>query len=97
MGRPVIASRIGGLSDVILDGENGFLTPPGNAHELAQAIQRVLDDTTLRTRLEQGALQRAQDFRASAVIPRIESVYRRLIQSTAGIQTINEQHYEAPG
>lgn len=97
MGRPVIASRIGGLSDVIFDGQNGFLVPPGNAQELKQAMQRLVDDTTLRKQMEKGALQRAQDFRAGAVIPRIESVYRRLVQSATGIQTINEQHYETPG
>lgn len=97
MGRPVIASRIGGLSDVIIDGENGFLVTPGDARKLTQAIQRLLDDTNLRAQMGQGALRRAQDFRASAVIPRIESVYRRLIQSATGIQTINEQHYETPG
>ena len=97
MGRPVIASRIGGLSDVIIDGENGFLVPPGNVQELKQSIQRLLDDTSLRTQMEQGALRRAQDFRASAVVPRIESVYRRLIQSASGIQKINEHQFETPG
>ena len=97
MGRPVIASRIGGLSDVIIDGENGFLVAPGNADELKHAMERLLGERTLRTQMEKGALQRAQDFHASAVIPRIESVYRRLVQRAAGIQTINEHQYETPG
>ena len=94
MGRPVIASRIGGLSDVIIDGENGFLVPPGDAVALKQAMERLLEDTELRARMGQGALRRAQDFRASAVVPRIESIYRALSQSTAEVQGINEQHYE---
>jgi glycosyltransferase involved in cell wall biosynthesis len=96
MGKPVIASRIGGLQDVIIDGENGFLVPPGNAIALQQSIQRLLDDTKLRERLEKGALQRAQHFHAKTVVPQIEAVYRTLIQSTAGMQEINEQHYEVP-
>lgn len=92
MGRPVIASRIGGLSDVIIDGENGFLIPPRDAVALGQAIQRLLDDKELRGRMEQGALRRAKDFRASAVVPRIEAVYRTLSRPAAGIQEINKQH-----
>jgi glycosyltransferase involved in cell wall biosynthesis len=94
MGRPVIASRIGGLSDVIIDGENGFLVPPGDAVALKQAMERLLDDAELRARMGQGALRRAQDFRASAVVPRIESIYRALSQSTAEVQGVNEKHYE---
>jgi glycosyltransferase involved in cell wall biosynthesis len=93
MGRPVIASRIGGLSDVIIDGENGFLVPPGDAAALKQAIQRLLDDSELRGRMERGALRRAQDYRASAVVPRIEAVYRKLAKSATGIHGIDEQHY----
>ena len=94
MGKPVIASRIGGLQDVIIDGENGFLVPPGNAIALQQSMQRLLDDTKLRARMEIGALQRSQQFHASTVVPQIEAVYRTLIQSTAGMQGINEQQYE---
>ena len=96
MGKPVIASRIGGLPDIIIDGENGFLVPPGNAIALQQSMQRLLDDTKLRARLEEGALQRSKHFHAQTVVPQVEAVYRTLIQSTAGMQGINEQQYEMP-
>lgn len=81
MGRPVIASRIGGLIDIINDGENGFLVPPGDPLTLAQAIKCLLDDETLRERMGRNAKRRAQDFRASVVVPSIEAVYRRLIRT----------------
>ncbi len=90
MGRPVIASRIAGLADIINDGENGFLVPPGDAETLSKSIQRLLDDPALRQRMGQGALRRAQDFRASVVVPHIEAVYEELLQTTAGLQSVNE-------
>ena len=96
MGRTVIASRIGGLSDVVIDGVNGFLIPPGDVEALKQAIQRLLNDGKLRTQMERGALQRAQDFHASAVVPRIEAVYRKLSRPAAEFQAINEGYYETP-
>jgi glycosyltransferase involved in cell wall biosynthesis len=79
MGRPVITSRIAGPAEIVVHGENGLLVPPGDAAALKQVIQRLLDDSELRERMGQGALRRAQDFRASAVVPRIEAVYRKLI------------------
>lgn len=91
MGRPVIASRIAGLADIIHDGENGFLVPPGDADALSKSMQRLVNDPALRERMGQGALRRVQDFRASAVVPRIEAVYKELLQASAGIQGVNEQ------
>lgn len=94
MGRPVIGSRIGGLIDILIDGKTGFLVPPGDSASLAQAMKRLIDEQSLRERLGQGALQRAQNFRASIIVPRIETVYRKLTRLTTGIQEINEPHYD---
>jgi len=82
-GRPVIASRIGGLADVVVDGETGFLVPPGDAEALRQAIERLLADAALRERMGQAAARWAAEFRAGAVVPRIEQVYRQLLQDGA--------------
>ncbi len=51
MQRPVVASRLGQIADVIIDGENGLLIEPGDAGELAQAIERLAADENLRARL----------------------------------------------
>lgn len=83
-GRPVIASRIGGLPDVVVDGETGFLVPPGDQQALQQAIGRLLAEPELRERMGKAAAQRADSFRASTVVPRIEGVYRQLLQ--AGVE-----------
>lgn len=83
-GRPVIASRIGGLADVVVDGETGYLVPPGDAGALRRAIERLLEDPQLRARMGQQAARRAAEFRAGAVVPRIEQLYRRLLAGEAG-------------
>jgi glycosyltransferase involved in cell wall biosynthesis len=83
-GRPVIASRIGGLPDVVVDGETGFIVPPGDADALRKAIKRLVDDSHLRARMGEAAKRRAGEFRASAVVPRIEAVYRRVLHDGAG-------------
>src|SRR5947209_2394841 len=44
MGRPIIASRIGGLTDIIVNGQTGLLVPPGDPQALGEAIQSLLDD-----------------------------------------------------
>ena len=43
-GCPVVATQVGGLAEVIRDGESGYLVPPGDPIALAEAIGRILDD-----------------------------------------------------
>jgi len=58
-GRPVVASRAGGLPDIVADGVNGLLVPPGDANALADAIVRVLSDAELQQKLAAGARKSA--------------------------------------
>ena len=81
MGKPIIASRIGGLSDIVIDGETGFLVPPENPQELRKAIQRLLDDPVQRERMGHMAKQRVVAFQAKSVVPRIEQVYQEIVAS----------------
>lgn len=55
-GTPVVSTAVGGLREVVRDGESGLLTPPGDAEQLAQGIRQLLTNPELRRRLgEQGA------------------------------------------
>lgn len=81
MGRPIVASRIGGLPDIVADGETGFLVPPGDSITLREAIQRLLDDPSLRERMGAMAKQRVVEFQARTVVPRIEQVYQEVLDS----------------
>ena len=57
--RPVVASATGGIPDVVTDGVNGLLVPPGDAAALADALERVLTDKSLVATLTDGARQTA--------------------------------------
>jgi glycosyltransferase involved in cell wall biosynthesis len=82
--RPVVASARGGLLDQVVDGETGFLVPPGDAGALASAMARLLADERLRARLGTAARERFErEFSASVVISRIESIYARLLAPEA--------------
>jgi glycosyltransferase involved in cell wall biosynthesis len=50
-GVPLVATRVGGLSSLVHDGENGLLVPPGDADALASAVIRVLRNPVLRGEL----------------------------------------------
>jgi glycosyltransferase involved in cell wall biosynthesis len=60
-GRPVVASAVGGLLDAVEDGVTGLLVPPGDTHALRAAIERLLADPDLRSRLGEAARARAQE------------------------------------
>ena len=57
MGKPVVATRATGTVDYVRDGENGLLVEPGDAPELAQAVNRLLEDAALADRLAQAAVE----------------------------------------
>jgi glycosyltransferase involved in cell wall biosynthesis len=77
-GVPVVASRIGGLPDLVDDEVTGLLVPPGDSEALAASLGRVIRDPALRARLAAGARARFPRFAASRVVPRIEATYARL-------------------
>jgi glycosyltransferase involved in cell wall biosynthesis len=51
LGKPVIASRIGGIPEIVIDGETGLLVEPGDERSLAEAMARLLDDAALAERM----------------------------------------------
>jgi glycosyltransferase involved in cell wall biosynthesis len=57
-GRPVVASDVGGLRDLVVDGETGLLVPPGDVTALRAALERLLGDAELRARLGRAARER---------------------------------------
>jgi len=61
-GVPVVASSVGGLKEIVTDGESGILIPPGKPEALAGAIRYLLNNETLRLRLAAGARRRAEAF-----------------------------------
>ncbi len=60
-GRPVVASAVGGLLDLVVDGETGLLVPPRDAAALRAALERLLADQALRRRLGEAARERVRE------------------------------------
>ncbi|MET1010467.1 MAG: glycosyltransferase family 4 protein [Gaiellaceae bacterium] len=61
-GRAVVATAVGGLPDMVVDGETGLLVPPGDRRALRAAIDRLLDDSELRRRLGANARARIEEL-----------------------------------
>jgi len=59
-GRPVVATRVGGLLDLVVDGETGILVPPRDPAALRLALERLLGDAVLRRNLGDGGRERAR-------------------------------------
>lgn len=78
-GKPVVASDIGGLRDIVADGETGLMVQPDDRDTLAAAMQRLIADPELRERLGKAASERAKSFSAEAIVPRFERAYELAI------------------
>jgi glycosyltransferase involved in cell wall biosynthesis len=79
-GRAVVASRVGGLQDVVVDGVTGLLVPPGDVAALQGALRELLDDAPRRHRMGEAGRARAHLFTASVVTDRIEQLYRAVLE-----------------
>ena len=76
--RPVVATRAGGIPEVVVDGETGLLVPPHDEPALADAILRVLGDAPLAARLGSAGYQRvAREFSVERMVERTLDAYRR--------------------
>ena len=81
-GKAMLASRIGGLQDIVVHEQTGLLVPPGDVDALRAALARLLGDEQLRARLGEAASRRANEqFTAEAVVPRYEDAYRRVLEA----------------
>ena len=76
---PVIASAAGGIPEVVEDGKNGFLAPPGDVATMAERALRVLEHPDEHARLRQHAAEHALDFSADKVVPRYEALYQEVL------------------
>ena len=80
--RPVVATRVGGIPDAVVEGETGLLVPPRAPRELAAALDALLADPARRARMGAAGQRRAREhFHASSVMPRLEALYERLLAS----------------
>lgn len=74
-GTPVVAAAVGGIPEVLTDGQNGLLVPAGNPSALATAVIRLLQDAPLRAAIAEAGPCRAADFSLANMINNVEAVY----------------------
>jgi glycosyltransferase involved in cell wall biosynthesis len=77
VGTPAIATAVGGVPEIVTDGENGLLVGPGDPAALAAAIRRFLADAALRERLTAAAAPSAERFSAGRIYGRLEEILAR--------------------
>ncbi len=78
-GLPVVASRVGGVPDVVQDGQTGLLVPPGDPEALAAALDRLLQDEALRMAMGEAGLRRAEAFSDRVMFERLEALYAEVL------------------
>ena len=78
LGRPLIATRMGGLTDLVDNGGNGLLVAPDDPAALREAMERLLADPALRERMGAAGRRKVVAFQARSVIAQIEQLYQEL-------------------
>jgi N-acetyl-alpha-D-glucosaminyl L-malate synthase BshA len=79
-GCPTIATRVGGIPEVVSDGETGFLVPFGDADSFARQIENLMESAPRRAALGRAGQAVAEEkFSAAAIVPRYETLYQRLL------------------
>jgi glycosyltransferase involved in cell wall biosynthesis len=79
-GRPVVATRVGGNPEVVVEGETGFLVPPKDPRALADAVLRLLRDRELAHRFGEAARRRVESqFSLEQMVHRMEDLYDDLL------------------
>jgi glycosyltransferase involved in cell wall biosynthesis len=77
-GLPVVATRVGGIPEVVRDGVEGLLADPGDDAGLAEALRRLKDEPELAARLGSAGRRRAEDFDIEGIVDRNLELYRKL-------------------
>lgn len=83
-GVPVVVSRTGGLPEVVVDGETGFLCQVGDVECMARRALQILQDEELHQRLSKSAVERVRaHFCAERIVPQYEALYREVVERPA--------------
>jgi L-malate glycosyltransferase len=77
---PVVATRVGGLPEVVVEGETGYLLPVGDVEGMAAAALRLLEDDALRRSFGEAGRRRAVEvFGQDAIVARYRGLYERVV------------------
>jgi N-acetyl-alpha-D-glucosaminyl L-malate synthase BshA len=95
-GAPAVASRVGGIPEVVEDGRTGILVEFGNVDGLAAAVARLAADKQLRAEMGAASRERARArFTAQAIVPKYERLYYDMV-ATAKTRHLENSELEYP-
>jgi glycosyltransferase involved in cell wall biosynthesis len=77
-GKPVVASRVGGIPDLVHDGETGYLVPPADAKALSDAILKLLKNPDQAKLMGQRGKECCRQFSLEAMIAKLDNLYSDL-------------------
>jgi glycosyltransferase involved in cell wall biosynthesis len=81
-GKPVVATRVGGIPDVVRDGEDGFLVAPGDVEALADRLAELATDDALRERMGEAARARVRErYSVERLVDDVDRLYRSLLEA----------------
>ncbi|HEY7818535.1 MAG TPA: glycosyltransferase family 4 protein, partial [Vicinamibacteria bacterium] len=80
MRKPMVATSVDGLRDVLRNEENALVVPPKDARALAEAIERLLDEPGLAPRLSERALRSSRRFDIRIFVEKMERLYELLVE-----------------
>lgn len=80
--KAVIGTSVGGIVDIITDGATGLLIPPGDVTALANAMQKLIENSDLREQLGNAAQEDIKRFTADRIVAQFENLYAELIDET---------------
>lgn len=80
LGLPIIASKIGGIPDIVRDAENGLLVPPGDSEALADAIIYLLENKDVMEKIGKNGREKVEDYSWERIAEETEKVYLSLTE-----------------
>ena len=81
MEKPVVATRVGGVPDIVQDGETGFLVDPGDCQAIAKRVVRLLRDPELRREMGRKGRRFVEAYCSQSVmVHRLEQLYQNLME-----------------
>ena len=79
--RPVVATAVGGVPEVVVDGENGWLVPSQDPEKLAAAITKMIRDSESRKRMGKAGRKKVErEFTFDAQTPQLVEIYRKMLE-----------------
>jgi glycosyltransferase involved in cell wall biosynthesis len=84
MGIPIVATDAGGTKELMVDGETGYLLPVGDVKGMADAVNKLISDETLRENIGRAARRRIEDeFSFTSRMRQIEALYERVLDEVS--------------